>query len=247
MQEDLECEVITRTSHHSASRPIVQHIRLCPSLSFSILPDCERLQKWTAYACFWHAWWAAPALWGPPGMTPLPVVSVLPGCSSPLGENTCCASSLLLFDTAVCVLPPSHVLTRARDKYVNWAWDHTVQRNVMACVFPCARLYVRNKCKCRTFEIVIYYRSLGGGVVQHLLINCDTSWRGGRTYSRKGFCACNEILKCNPSDTKYHNSQCRRQRMLRVSSEWRPCHRWDCGRGISFYHFLISPPWPVMY
>lgn len=71
------------------------------------------------------------------GMTPLPVVSVLPGCSSPLGANTCWASSLLLFDTAACVLPPSHVLTRARDKHADWAGEPTVHQNVMVCVFLC--------------------------------------------------------------------------------------------------------------
>lgn len=53
---------------------------------------------------------------------------------------------------------------------------------------------------------------------------------------RIGFC--NEILKRNPSDTKYHNSWCRWQRMLRVSSVWGPCLTWDRGGGIRFLSFF---------
>lgn len=125
--------------------------------------------------------------------------------------------------------------------------SHCAPKCNAVCVSVCVcwmRLYDCNKCGCRTCELV---KVLGILVFFFLFFFCNIFWLivthlgGGDTCSRSGFCACNEILKCNPSDTKYHNSQCSRQRMLRVSSEWRPCHRWDCGRGISFLSFFNIP------
>lgn len=79
------------------------------SLSFLLLPDHEELPKQTAHACFRHAWQAAQALWGPLGTTPLPLVSVLPGFSSPLGENTLCFITFAIWYSSVC----SAAITRA--------------------------------------------------------------------------------------------------------------------------------------
>lgn len=68
----------------------------------------------------------------------------------------------------------------------------------------------------------------------HLLINSDTP-SGEKRYTT-GFCACNEILKRNPGDTKYHNSTCGE----RSGSARRRDLATDgiVGEGLVFYHFF---------
>lgn len=137
-------KVVTTLSHHSTSRSSIVLLATCSSLAlslshshfFPIMRSCRN--KLLMLVSDMHGrhlrlcgglWAQRRCLW-----------SVCCLVSAPPWEKTRCASSLLLFDTAVCVLPPSHALTRARDKYVNWAGDRTVQRNDGVCV--CFRVCV---------------------------------------------------------------------------------------------------------
>lgn len=130
-------KVVTTLSHHSTSRSSIVLLATCSSFSFSLLPDHEELPKQTAHACFRHAWQAPQALWGPLGTTPLPLVSVLPGFSSPLGENTLCFITFAIWYSSVC----SAAITRAhsckRQVCELSRGSHSAEKWWCVCVFPC--------------------------------------------------------------------------------------------------------------